>query len=59
MSDISRETFTFATSIMGGQLHTHHAPADTRGIGDGSPHNDSTKTAMRMPVGVGTPTAHA
>lgn len=59
MSDISRETFTFATSIIGGQQRTHHAPADTRGIGDGSPHNDSTKTAMRMPVGVRTRTAHA
>lgn len=59
MSDISQETFTFATSSMVGQQRTHHAPADTRGIGDGSPHNDSTKTAMRMPVGVGTPTVHA
>lgn len=59
MSDISQEMFTFATISMGGQLHTHHAPAETRGIGDGSPHNDSTKTSKRMPVGVGTPTAHA
>lgn len=59
MSDISQETFTFATTSMGGQLRIHHAPAETRGIGDGSPHNDSTKTSKRMPVGVGTPTAHA
>lgn len=59
MSDISRETFTFATSNHGSALLVLHAPADARGIGDGRPHNDSTKTAMRMPVGVGTPTAHA
>ena len=59
MSDISRKTFTFATIFMVGQLRIHHAQADTRGIGDGSPHNDSTKTSKRMPVGVGTPTAHA
>lgn len=59
MSDFSPKTFTFATISMVCQLRTHVAPADARGIGDGSPHNDSTKTSMRMPVGVGTPTAHA
>ena len=59
MSDISRETFTFATIINGSALLVRHAPADARGMGDGSPHNDSTKTSKRMPVGVGTPTAHA
>ena len=58
MSDFSQKTFTFVTSTMGGQLRIHHAPADTRGIGDGSPHNDSSKTSKRMPVAVGTPTAH-
>ena len=59
MSDISRETFTFATIKIGSALLVLHAPADARGMGDGSPHNDSTKTSMRMPVGVRTRTAHA
>lgn len=59
MSDFSPKTFGFATISMVGQLRINLAPADTRGMGDGSPHNDSTKTSRRMPVGVGTPTAHA